>query len=128
MGEKAERRQADRKNLTTIKVSEITSISNYGLIAHQGSIVDVSTTGFLLHMDRKQMAIDDLRTTLNFDSLVGEVLLMFLPDMNLDLDGEVIRTEHIGKGQFEVAIQFSKDVPEYWRECLIDLLPAPGEL
>lgn len=48
--------------------------------------------------------------------------------MNLDLDGTVNRTLHKGRGNFEIAIEFSRDVPEYWRECLIDLLPAPGEM
>jgi hypothetical protein len=60
--------------------------------------------------------------------LVNQRVVLFLPQMNLDLDGTVMRTKHIGKGQFELGIKFSDDVPEYWRECLIDLLPRPGEL
>ena len=48
--------------------------------------------------------------------------------MNLDLDGRVVRASHIGRGAFEIALEFSEDIPEYWRECLVDLLPEPGEI
>ena len=53
---------------------------------------------------------------------------MFLPQLNLDLDGTIIRTKHIGKGVFEVALTFAPDTPHFWRECLVELLPAPGEV
>lgn len=125
---KTDRRKGERKNLTSIKVAELTSISNYGLIASEACIVDVSLQGFLLQLDRKLITQEDLRADLNLDAIKGETLLMVLPDMNLDLDGEVTRTKHLGKGLFEVAIEFSEDVPEYWRQCLIDLLPGPNEI
>jgi hypothetical protein len=34
----------------------------------------------------------------------------------------------LGKKGFYVAIDYSEEAPEYWRECLMDLLPNPGEL
>lgn len=125
---KSDRRVRERKVVDEIVVSELTSLSSYNIIAHAGIIVDASASGFLLSLDRKQFAPKDLRDSLTLDSLIGHQVVMFLPQMNLDLDGTIVRTEHKGKGRFELAITFSPDVPEYWRDCLVDLLPAPGEI
>lgn len=124
----AERRIADRKDTQTIVVSDVTSLSSYGVIMHTAQIVDASSSGFRMLVDRKDLGTPDLKQSLNLDMLIGHQVVMFLPDMNLDLDGYIRRTLHIGKGIFEVAVEFSSDVPEYWRECLVDLLPAPGEI
>jgi hypothetical protein len=124
---KSDRRVRERKIVDEIVVSELTSLSSYNIVAHTGTIVDASASGFLLSLDRKNIAAKDLRDSLTLDSLVGHQVVMFLPQMNLDLDGTIVRTEHKGKGRFEIAITFSNDVPEYWRDCLVDLLPAPGE-
>lgn len=125
---RAERRLAERKTVDEIIVSELTSLSNYNVIARAGSIVDASSSGFLLVLNRREIVPTDLRDGMTLESLVGQQVVMFLPQMNLDLDGTVIRADHKGKGRFEVAITFSPDVPEYWRDCLVDLLPAPGEI
>lgn len=125
---KAERRIKERKSVDQIVVSELTSLSSYNVIARTACIVDASATGFLLLLDRKELAAKDLRDGLTLDPLIGHQVVMFLPQMNLDLDGTIIRTEHKGKGQFEVAVTFAPEVPEYWRDCLVDLLPAPGEI
>lgn len=125
---KSDRRVRERKVVDEIVVSELTSLSSYNIIAHSGIIVDASASGFLLSLDRKQFAPKELRNSLTLDSLIGHQVVMFLPQMNLDLDGTIVRTEHKGKGRFELAITFSPDVPEYWRDCLVDLLPAPGEI
>lgn len=128
MRAKSERRAADRKSVDGIEVSELTSLSNYRVLAKKGIIMDASITGLLIRIDRKDLVPEDLKTNLSLDSLVGQQVVLFLPQMNLDLDGTVNRTAHKGRGSFEIAIVFSKEVPEYWRECLIDLLPSPGEL
>lgn len=125
---KLDRRVAERKVTDEVVVSELTSLSSYNIIAHTGVIIDASASGFLVSLDRKQVAAKELRDSLTLDSLIGHQVVMFLPQMNLDLDGTIVRTEHKGKGRFEVAITFSSDVPEYWRDCLVDLLPAPGEI
>ena len=124
----AEKRVAQRKDVETIVVSDVTSLSSYGVIMHTANIVDASSSGFLMLVDRKDLGTKDLKASLTLDMLIGHQVVMFLPDMNLDLDGFVRRTAHLGKGIYEVAVEFSPDVPEYWRECLVDLLPAPGEL
>lgn len=125
---KSERRLRARKVVDQIIANELTSLSNYNVIAHAGNIVDASPNGFLLQVDRKDLLSKDLRESLSLDSLVGHHVVMFLPQMNLDLDGTILRTAHKGKGIFDIVITFSNDVPEYWRDCLVDLLPAPGEI
>ena len=124
----AERRVAERKSVDAITVSDVTSMSNYTVIAKTGRIVDASSSGFLLYITRDNIVPQELRQNLTLESLVGQQVVLLLPQMNLDLDGKITRAEHIGKGEFEIAITFSPEVPEYWRECLVDLLPSPGEI
>jgi hypothetical protein len=125
---KPERRVAARKVVDFIHVAELTSLSSYNVIAHEGVIVDASQSGFLLKVERSKLVPKEYRENLSMENLVGHQVVMFLPQMNLDLDGTVTRALHVGKGMFEIAVKFSSDVPEYWRDCLVDLLPAPGEL
>jgi hypothetical protein len=125
---KAERRIATRKVVDFINVSELTSLSSYNVIAHEAVIIDASQSGFLMSIDRKQLVPKEYRDNLSLENLVGHQVVMYLPQMNLDLDGTVTRASHVGKGRFEIAVTFSPDVPEYWRGCLVDLLPAPGEI
>lgn len=124
----ADRRIAARKTVDFIHVSELTSLSNYAVIAREGVIVDASQSGFLLKVERSQLVPKEYRENLNMLNLVGHQVVMYLPQMNLDLDGTITRADHVGKGRFEIACKFSADVPEYWRDCLVDLLPAPGEI
>ncbi|MGE0528350.1 MAG: hypothetical protein AB7G93_14165 [Bdellovibrionales bacterium] len=125
---KMERRIAARKVVDFIHVTELTSLSNYSVIAREGVIMDASQSGFLVKIQRSQLVPKELRENLSMDHLIGHQVVMYLPQMNLDLDGTVTRAQHIGRGEFEVAVTFSKDVPEYWRDCLVDLLPSPGEI
>lgn len=125
---KAERRIATRKVVDLIHVNELTSLSSYSVIAHEGVIVDASQSGFLLRVERTKLVPKEYRENLAMTTLIGHQVVMYLPQMNLDLDGTITRASHIGKGHFEIAITFAPDVPEYWRDCLVDLLPAPGEI
>lgn len=125
---KAERRIAARKLVDFIHISELTSLSSYSVIAREGVIIDASQSGFLMRVERSNLIPKEYRENLSMDNLVGHQVVMYLPQMNLDLDGSVTRATHIGKGNFEIAVSFSPDVPEYWRGCLVELLPAPGEI
>lgn len=125
---KAERRVAARKIVDFIRIAELTSLSSYSVIAREGVIMDASPSGFLVVVERTQLATKELRENLTLKPMVGHQVVMYLPQMNLDLDGTVTRADHVGKGRFEIAITFSPDVPEYWRDCLVELLPAPGEI
>ena len=124
----AERRIAARKVVDFIHVSELTSLSSYSVIAHECVIIDASKSGFMMKVGRPQLLPKEFRENMNMDALVGHQVVMYLPQMNLDLDGTVTRATHVGKGEFEIAVTFSAEVPEYWRDCLVDLLPAPGEM
>lgn len=125
---KADNRRAARKVVDFIHVNELTSLSSYSVIAHEAVIVDASQTGFLMRVERTQLVPKEYRDNLSLHNLVGHQVVMYLPQMNLDLDGTVTRADHVGKGQFSIAVTFSQDVPEYWRDCLVELLPAPGEI
>jgi hypothetical protein len=126
--ENPSKRVALRKQTEQVSVSRITSLRTYSLIASNGLIIDASSSGFLLHVSRKSFGPTELRTNLVIDSLIGEPVVIHIEQMDLDMEGQIVRTKHIGRGIFEVAIDFSDDSPEYWRECLLELLPNPGEM
>lgn len=121
------RRVAPRKEVTPINVSYITSLSDFTKIAKNCEIVEASATGLLLLIKREDLLPSTLRKTLSLDLLLGESIFMHLEDMNLEISGSIARTQLLGKKGFHVAIDYSEDAPEYWRECLMDLLPIPGE-
>ena len=123
-----EKRYVERKQVDHIEVSELTSLSSYNVIASRGFIKEASIKGFLLIIKRPDILNPELKNQLDLNVIVNQKVVLFLPQMNLDLDGTITRTKHVGKGEFELGIEFSADLPEYWRECLIDLLPKPGEL
>lgn len=122
------RRISTRKDVDGIEVSDLTSITNYSVIARHGRVINASNAGFLVEIDRQWIVPEDLRSQLSLSAVIGQSVVLFLPQMNLDLDGTITRAKHVGKGRFIIAIDFSTDVPQYWRDCLVDLLPAPGEL
>jgi hypothetical protein len=125
---KSDRRVAARKVVDFIHIAELTSLSSYSVIAREGVIIGASQSGFLIRIDRNQLVPKEYRENLSMTNLIGHQVVMYLPQMNLDLDGAITRAEHVGKGSFEIACTFSSDVPEYWRDCLVELLPAPGEI
>ena len=123
-----DRRLSARKDVDYIQVNDLTAVMDYSVIAKSGQIVNASPNGFLLQIHRKDILPADLKENLTLDATLGQQVVLYLPQMNLDLDGTITRASHMGKGRFVVAIDFSAEVPSYWRDCLIDLLPAPGEI
>lgn len=123
-----ERRIASRKDIDYIQVNDLTSVTDYSVIATAGQIVNASTSGFLMAINRNDLVPEGLRNNLSLEATLGQQVVLYLPQMNLDLDGTISRATHVGQGTYLVAIEFSADVPEYWRACLIDLLPHPGEM
>ncbi|MCB0414995.1 MAG: PilZ domain-containing protein [Bdellovibrionales bacterium] len=121
---KSKKRKGKRKPVSLIEVCEITSMSHYIVIAETGSVINASSSGLLIEIHRKDFLTEDLKGTLNLDHLIGQEIAFFIPQMNIDLDGSIARTEHRGNGIFHIGFQFSQNIPEYWRECLIDLLPS----
>ncbi len=121
------RRIAPRREITPLEVSSVSSMENLAKIARSGEIVEASTTGFLLIVKREDLIPSVLRKNLTLESIHGQKVLLHLPQMNIEISGRIARTKLLGKQGFEIGIDYTDDAPEYWRECLVDLLPAPGE-
>lgn len=122
------KRASPRKETEPLRVSNLASLENFARIARYGEIVEASANGLLLIVKRDDLIPQRLRGQLNIDSLIGDKVFIHLEDMNLEISGTVRRTEFKGKRGFLIAVDYTSDAPEYWRECLMDLLPSPGEL
>lgn len=122
------RRLAPRKEVTPLHVSHITSLDDFAKIAKNCEVIEASSSGLLLLVDREEIIPAALRGTLTLDCLVGDRVFLRLEDLNLEISGVITRTKLLGKSGFHIAVDYSEDAPEYWRECLMDLLPRPGEL
>jgi hypothetical protein len=123
-----ERRSLNRKKTQALSATQIINCESLKKLFKVGYIIDTSLNGFLLSVDRKDVIQEDLKSSLSLDSLIGTPVSLFISEMELELDGKIKVTRHIGKGLFEVFVHFSPETPKYWRECLMDLMPQPGEL
>jgi hypothetical protein len=121
------KRVSPRKEVEPIKVAYLASLNNLAKLAKNCDIVEASATGLLLIVQRTDLIPQSLRSNLNLDCLVGNRVYIKLEPMNIEISGEIKRTKFIGKKGFHIALDYSDDAPEYWRECLMDLLPGPGE-
>ena len=124
----AEKRHAFRKDLEAIHITHLTSLDSMAKISRGGAMVQASSTGILLVISREELIPTQLRTNLSLDSLIGEHVVIALRELNIEVSGHVKRTRFLGKNGFEIGIDYTEDSPEYWRECLVDLLPQPGEI
>ena len=122
------KRSSPRKSVSRTLISSMASLDTMSKICRGGELVQASSTGLLLLVRREDLIPEGLRRNLNIDSIVGGKVLIHLADFNLEISGKVARTKYLGKKGFEIAIDYTDDAPEYWRECLVDLMPAPGEL
>lgn len=123
-----ERRSEKRKNIEVLEVEHIIDNNSLKKICTRGQIVDTSIKGFLISVERQDLLSNDLKGNLTLEKLKGYSLSLYIPQMDLELDGTVGLTRHRGQGIFEILIHFSDDTPRYWRECLMDLLPEPNEV
>lgn len=124
----AEKRIAPRQDLEPLKISQFTSLDHRTIVARSGAIVEASKTGFCLQINRKDLVPKQFRESLSLQALEGDKILLKVEQMDLELSGTIKRTTRKGKDIFEIGIDYSEDAPEYWRECLLDLLPKPGEM
>lgn len=121
------KRVAPRKEVEPLRVTYMASLSNLAKIAKNCQIVEASATGLLLTVLRDDLIPPSLRGDLNLDCLIGDRVYLKVEPMNMEISGEIRRTKFLGKQGFHIAVDYSEDAPEYWRECLMDLLPKPGE-
>jgi hypothetical protein len=122
------KRVAKRKSVGSIPISNLVTLSQYESIARFGHLIDASVSGFLIQIEREDLVPKELRQNLSLESLEGQPITLMIEPMELEISGHIARTKYIGKGTFEIAIDFSQDAPEYWRECLFDLLPSTSEV
>lgn len=116
-------RQAPRKEVVPLTLDAFSSMESLEKIAKYGEIVEASASGILINFKREDFIKKELRSNLNLDSLIGHKVFFTIHEMDLEISGTVARTKFLGKKGFQVAVDYSTDAPEYWRECLIDLLP-----
>lgn len=119
----SERRIAPREELDPIQIRAFTSLDHMTLLSRKGAIVEASTTGFLLQIERKELVPKQFQKELSLDALLGDKVMLMIDAMNLEIGGKIARTKRLTKDLFEVAIDYSEDAPEYWREILVDMLP-----
>ncbi len=118
-------RVAQRRELAPLTLDSFSSLQNLQKLAKHGQIIEASASGLLLKFQRDDFVAKELRANLSIDQLVGENVYFNIHEMNLEISGVVARTKFLGKGEgYLVAVDYSADAPEYWRECLMDLLPV----
>jgi hypothetical protein len=96
------------------------------LLARKGFLIEASTTGFLIEIERRDLAPKTFRDSLSLKELEGDKVYLMIDAMNLEVGGVITRTHRVTKDRWHFAVDFREDSPEYWRECLLELLPKPG--
>jgi hypothetical protein len=124
---KSERRISPREKVQPIAVRALTSLDHKTQLSRIAHIVDASTTGFLLHVDRKELVPQKFRDALSLSELEGDQVILMIDPLNLEIGGQIVRTKRINKETYEICVDFSSDAPEYWREALIDMLPRASD-
>lgn len=117
-------RSSPRKDLVPLTLDSFSSLESLEKLAKYGEIIQASSTGILIQFKREDFLKKELRSNLNIDSLIGKKVYFNIHEMDLEISGTVARTKFIGKKGFQVAIDYSREAPQYWRECLMDLLPV----
>ena len=124
MGTNRRYRSAPRKDMAKLTIDNFSSSESLQKLAKYGQIIEASSTGILIKFKRTDFVAKDLKANLTIDILVGQTIYFNIHEMNLEISGKVARTKFLGKDGFLVAIDYTIDAPEYWRECLMDLLPT----
>ena len=122
-----EQREYDRKVLTPIHVTDIHAADRCVCLAHHGTIVNASATGLLIHVSPQNLHPEMLQHDLPLESVEGDYVTMKIVEMELEIDGTIMRARRVEQGLCELAVDFSDNAPAYWRECLAELLPGLGE-
>lgn len=124
---KAERRITNRKEVYPLRISYLAIAESMAKLARHATIINASSQGMLLSLRREDLIPRSLKNSLSLDALIGDLVVIKIEEMNLELSGKITRSRLLGKEGFEIALDYTSDAPQYWRECLIDLLPTPQE-
>ncbi|MFK8137931.1 MAG: hypothetical protein AB8E15_06205 [Bdellovibrionales bacterium] len=117
------RRENIRKHIGHIGLSSLSVFAKYPNFAQRAELVDLSVNGMLIHVTRDNLS-KTLKNNFNLDDLEGRFITLNIDPMELEMDALIVRTKRIDKNTFELALDYSEGVPEYWRECLFDLIPG----
>ena len=117
-------RKEINKEVAKLTLDSLSSMENLEKLAKYGEIIEASATGILIKIDRQDFVSKDLRSNLNIDQLIGKEVFFNIHEMDLEISGKIARTKFLGKNGFVIAVDYSSDSPEYWRECLMDFLPT----
>jgi len=112
------------KEIAKLTLDSFSSLDSLQKLAKYGQIVEASSTGILIKFKRDDFVSKELRANLSIDQLVGQNIYFNIHEMDLEISGTVARTKFLGKDGFLVAVDYTSDAPEYWRECLMDLMPT----
>jgi len=117
----------NRDHTTTVtkgvRASSITLVNEENLIVKKALVSYMGLNGFNLTFNYRDLVAESLKFQLHLHSLWYKNIHVYIPDMEMELEGQVVRTQHLGNGNFEIKIFFFQEVPKYWRECLLDLWP-----
>jgi hypothetical protein len=123
----SDRRIAPREDFDPIPIRGFTSLDHMTILSRHGHIVEASSTGFLLHVERKELVPKQFRDNLALDVLHGDKIILMIDPLNLEISGTIARTRRLSKDVYEIAIDYTDDAPEYWRECLLEMLPRSAD-
>lgn len=121
----SEKRVSTRSNIHPLEIHGMISINDLTPICDYGKITEASTTGFKLTISRDDFCYQDLKN-INVDSIKGLEVSLYIPMMDLDITGHIARARYMKNNEYELGIDYTSDAPEFWRECLCDLLPKAG--
>ena len=124
---KMKNRVAFRKKIEGITVSNVSILKPFCLLTQKAILMNASSHDLLLLIHRKDLIPKYLRNNLTLESIKDSLLVLTIDQMELTLSGHVKRTAMVGHGQFEVAVDYSQEASDYFRECLFTLLPNRGE-
>jgi len=125
---RSEKRYFDRQDVDPLAIQGLITIQDLTPIADGGYLVEASPSGFRIEITRDDLCDPVHRENLSLSEIEGLQISIFIPAMDLDITGVIARTRYCGGAKFELGIDYTSDAPEYWRECLCDLLPRPGEM
>lgn len=109
-----------------LKINFLSLMENTDVIAQKAFLFKISSQGFFIKLNRKDLP-SNLKTHLNLKPLNEKAVMMHVPNMDLDLDGTIVQTRHLGRGNFEIFVKFFDHVPRYWIDCLLDMLNSYPE-
>lgn len=119
----SDKRVAGRKNIHPLEIHGMISINDLTPICDYGKIIEASTSGFKLIINREDFCYQDLQSNINVDSIKGLEVSLYIPMMDLDITGHIARAKYVKNNEYIIGVDYTSDAPEYWRECLCDLLP-----